>query len=41
MVEKFIEKLQNDKFLTLETTPSHSARFAPIINRIKELELFK
>ncbi len=39
MVEEFIEKLRNDKFLTLETTPAHSASFTPIINRIKELKL--
>jgi len=41
MVEKFIDKLRNGKFLTLETTPSHSASFTPIIEYIKKLELYK
>jgi 5,10-methylenetetrahydrofolate reductase len=41
MFETFIEKLQNDSFLTLETTPKHSAAFQPVIDRIKELGLQK
>ncbi len=41
MFEQFIEKLKNDTFLTLETTPKHSATFDPIIDRIKELGLHK
>jgi 5,10-methylenetetrahydrofolate reductase len=41
MFEKFIKKLQNEKFITLETTPKHSATFEPIIDTIKELELHK
>jgi 5,10-methylenetetrahydrofolate reductase len=41
MFELFIEKLQNDTFLTLETTPKHSATFDPIVDRIKELGLHK
>ncbi|MCH9813757.1 MAG: methylenetetrahydrofolate reductase [Epsilonproteobacteria bacterium] len=41
MFEQFIEKLKNDSFLTLETTPKHSATFTPIIERIKELGLHK
>ncbi len=41
MFEQFIEKLKNDTFLTLETTPKHSATFDPIIERIKELGLHK
>ena len=41
MVEEFIDRLKNDKFLTLETTPAHSASFAPIVQRIKELKLHK
>jgi 5,10-methylenetetrahydrofolate reductase len=39
MFEKLIEKLQNDKFLTLETTPKHSPSFDGVINRIEELGL--
>ncbi len=41
MFEHFIDKLQNDSFLTLETTPKHSATFDPVIDRIKELSLHK
>jgi 5,10-methylenetetrahydrofolate reductase len=41
MFETFIDKLQNDSFLTLETTPKHSAAFQPVIDRIKELGLQK
>ncbi len=41
MFKTFIEKLKTDTFLTLETTPKHSATFDPIIDRIKELGLDK
>ncbi len=39
MFETFIKKLKNDTFITLETTPQHSAKFKPIIEKIKELKL--
>jgi 5,10-methylenetetrahydrofolate reductase len=41
MFEKFIKKLQSEKFVTLETTPKHSATFDPIVETIKELGLHK
>jgi len=41
MFEKFIKNLENERFITLETTPKHSATFEPIIQNIKELELHK
>jgi len=41
MFETFIDKLHNDTFLTLETTPKHSATFQPVIDRIKALGLHK
>ncbi len=41
MFEKFLEKLQNDNFLTLETTPLHSPVFDPVIDKIESLELDK
>jgi len=41
MFEKLINKLQNEKYITLETTPKHSATFEPIVTTIKELELHK
>ncbi len=41
MFEKFIKSLKNEKFITLETTPKHSATFEPIIETIQELELHK
>lgn len=41
MFEPFLEKLKTGEFLTLETTPKHSATFTPIIDRIKELGLHK
>jgi len=37
--EPLIDKLRNDTYITLETTPSHSARFAPIVDRIEALGL--
>ncbi len=41
MFEKFIKSLENEKFITLETTPKHSATFEPIVETIKEFELHK
>jgi len=41
MFEKLINKLKNEKYVTLETTPKHSATFEPIIENIKELGLHK
>ncbi len=41
MFEEFIDRLQNGSFLTLETTPRHSASFDPILDRIEELKLHK
>jgi 5,10-methylenetetrahydrofolate reductase len=41
MFEDFIQKLQDDEFLTLETTPKHSPTFTPVIDRIEELGLDK
>ena len=39
MFDELINKLQNSTYITLETTPSHSAMFSPIIDKIEELEL--
>jgi 5,10-methylenetetrahydrofolate reductase len=36
---KLIDKLKNDTYITLETTPSNSPQFAPIIDKIEELGL--
>ena len=41
MFKKLIDKLENGRYVTLETTPSHSATFQPVIDRIKTLELDK
>ncbi len=41
MFEQLIDKLQNSTYITLETTPPHSARFKPIIETIAALELDK
>ncbi len=41
MFEQLIDKLKNGTYITLETTPSHSPQFAPIIDRIEALELHK
>lgn len=41
MFESFIHKLQNNTFITLETTPSRSAKFAPTIEKIALLGLDK
>lgn len=41
MFEQLIDKLQNSTYITLETTPPHSARFKPVIETIAELGLDK
>ena len=39
MFNKLIDKLQNSKYITLETTPGHSPQFSPIIDKIESLNL--
>ena len=39
MFETLIHKLQEDKFLTLETTPQHEPSMHNIIEKIKKLKL--
>jgi 5,10-methylenetetrahydrofolate reductase len=39
LFDKLINKLKNDTYITLETTPGHSPIFSPIIDKIEELEL--
>ncbi|MBE0499074.1 MAG: methylenetetrahydrofolate reductase [Campylobacterales bacterium] len=39
MFDTLIEKLQNGRYITLETTPSHSPVFQPVIDKIKALGL--
>lgn len=39
MIEKLVEKLQYESFLTLETTPMHEPTFKPIIEKIAALGL--
>ena len=39
MFERLIDKLQNDTYITLETTPGHSATFTQTIDKIEELGL--
>ena len=39
MFDELINKLKNDTYITLETTPGHSPIFSPIIDKIEELEL--
>ncbi len=41
MFDELINKLKNDTYITLETTPSHSPIFSPIIESIAELGLDK
>lgn len=41
MIENFIAKLQNDAFLTLETTPMHEPLFEPIIQKVAQFGLDK
>ena len=39
MFDTLIDKLQNGTYITLETTPGHSAQFTPTIEKIEELGL--
>ena len=39
MFDTLINKLQNGTYITLETTPGHSAQFAPTIDKIEALGL--
>jgi 5,10-methylenetetrahydrofolate reductase len=39
LFDTLIEKLQNGRYITLETTPSHSPVFQPVIDKIKALGL--
>ncbi len=39
MFEKLIEKLKNDTYITLETTPGHSATFQNVIDKIESLDI--
>ena len=39
MFDTLIEKLQNDKYITLETTPSHEPSFDNILEKIEEYSL--
>ena len=39
MFDKLIDKLNNGVFITLETTPGHSPKFSPIIDKIEALGL--
>ena len=41
MFDALIDKLQNDTYITLETTPGHSPQFKPIVDKIEALELDK
>jgi len=41
LFDELINKLKNDTYITLETTPSHSPIFSPIIESIAELGLDK
>ena len=41
MFEALIDKLKNDTYITLETTPGHSPVFSPTIDKIAELGLDK
>lgn len=41
MFETFIHKLRNGTYITLETTPSRSAQFAPTVDKIEALGLHR
>jgi 5,10-methylenetetrahydrofolate reductase len=41
LFDTLINKLQNETYITLETTPGHSAQFTPTINKIESLGLDK
>jgi 5,10-methylenetetrahydrofolate reductase len=39
LFDTLLDKLQNNTYITLETTPGHSAKFTPTIDKIQELGL--
>jgi len=39
LFDRLIEKLKNDSYITLETTPGHSANFSQTIDKIEDLGL--
>ncbi len=39
MFDALLDKLRNDTYITLETTPGHSATFQPIIDKIAALDI--
>lgn len=39
MFEQLINKLQGERYITLETTPGHSPTFDPILDKLEELAL--
>ncbi len=41
MFEQLIEKLHNETYITLETTPAHSPQFRPTVDKIEALGLDK
>jgi len=41
LFEQLIEKLQSNRYITLETTPGHSPTFEPIMDKIEKLGLDK
>jgi len=41
LFETLIDKLKNDTYITLETTPGHSPLFSPIVEKIADLGLDK
>ena len=41
MFNKLLEKLQNGRYITLETTPGHMPTMKPIVDKIEELGLDK
>ena len=41
MFDELINKLKNDTYITLETTPGHSAQFTPTVDKIANLGLDK
>ena len=39
LFDRLIDKLKNDTYITLETTPGHSAQFTPVVDKIESLNL--
>jgi len=39
LIEQLIRKLHNGSYITLETTPGHSPKFSPTIDKIADLQL--